>query len=86
MKHTESDQPGLSDLLRENEDLKRQLRELRTDGHTAPPAGPPQVWRPPATTVLAIFLMAVALVVVAFFAGYLPLRKRQARQGIIDVR
>src|SRR5580658_463842 len=78
MKHTESDQPGLSDLLRENEELKRQLRELRTDGHTAPPAGPPQVWRPPATTVLAIFLMAVALVVVAFFAGYLPLRNRQA--------
>src|SRR5579871_2180252 len=77
MKHIEPDQPGLSDLLRENEDLRRQIRDLENGGHGAAQAGPPQVWHPSSTTVLAIFLIAVVMVVIAFFAGYLPLKKRQ---------
>ena len=33
MRHTEPDQPGLSDLLRENEDLRRQIQALKTAGN-----------------------------------------------------
>lgn len=78
MRHTEPEQPGLSDLLRENEDLKRQLQELKSAGNGgahAPAA--PAVWHPSRTAILAIFLMAMVLTVVAFVSGYLPLRKRR---------
>ena len=74
MKHTEPDQPGMADLLRENEDLKRQLRELNAGG----PGAGPHVWHPSSTTVIAIFLIVIVMAAVAFFAGYLPLRKREA--------
>src|SRR5579862_7873517 len=78
MKHTEPDQPGLSDLLRENEELKRQIHELKTAGNGAPHAEPvPQTWRPSAITIWAIFLAAVVAVVVAFFLGNRPLEKRR---------
>ncbi len=78
MRRTEPDQPGMSDLLRENEDLKRQLQELKTAGNGASPGGlPAKVWRPSAITIWAIFLTAVVLVVVAFFSGYVPLWKRR---------
>ena len=78
MRHTEPDQPGLSDLLRENEELKRQIHELKTAGNGAPHAvSVPQTWRPSALTVWAIFLAAVALAVVGFLAGYRPLEKRR---------
>ena len=78
MRHTEPDQPGLSDLLRENEDLKRQIQELKSNGHAhsrADTAG--GVWRPSAITIWTIFLAAVVLVAVAFLSGYRPLRQRQ---------
>jgi len=76
MRHAEPDQPGLSDLLRENEDLKRQIQELKSAGpaHGEPP---PAVWRPSAIAIWAIFLLVAILVVVAFFSGYMPLKKRQ---------
>ena len=78
MRHTEPDQPGLSDLLRENEDLKRQIQELKSTGNgAAHAAASPDVWRPSAITIWAIFLAVVALAVVAFIAGYIPLQKRQ---------
>ena len=79
MRHTEPDQPGLSDLLRENEDLKRQIQELKATGNGTPHAGPsPDVWRPSAITIWAILLAVVVLTVVAFLSGYIPLQKRQA--------
>ena len=78
MRHTEPDQPGLSDLLRENEDLKQQIQELKSAGKGASHAGPsPQVWRPSAITIWAIFLAVIALAVVAFVSGYRPLIQRR---------
>jgi len=78
MRHAEPEQPGMSDLLRENEDLRRQIQELKAAGNGAAHAETaPKVWRPSATTVTAIFLSAVVLAVIAFISGYVPLRKRQ---------
>ncbi|HUE04199.1 MAG TPA: efflux RND transporter periplasmic adaptor subunit [Bryobacteraceae bacterium] len=78
MRRTEPDQPGMSDLLRENEDLKRQIQELKTTGNGASPGGlAAKVWRPSAITIWVIFLTAVVLVIVAFVSGYVPLRKRR---------
>ena len=61
-------------LRRENRELKRQLEELRS-----PHAGPTRsLWHPSAITIWVIFLGALVAVVVAFFAGYIPLQKRRA--------
>jgi multidrug efflux pump subunit AcrA (membrane-fusion protein) len=65
-------------LSQEVEDLKRQLEEqkglARGSGHAA--LGKP--WRPSSVTIWSIFLVAAVLIVGAFFAGYIPLQKRQA--------
>jgi RND family efflux transporter MFP subunit len=74
MRHTEPEQDN---LLRENEELRRQIRELKAGGnggHAAPSA---KLWHPSGTTIWAIFLAAIVLAVVAFFSGYLPLRKQR---------
>ena len=73
MRDTEPDQ---GDLLRENEELRRQIRELKVAGNGGTHATPGS-WHPSATTIWAIFLSAIVLVVVAFFAGYLPLRRQR---------
>jgi RND family efflux transporter MFP subunit len=70
MRHIEPDREQ-ERLLRENEDLKRQIQELKSAGL------PQKVWHPSAVTVWAIFLTAIVLIVVAFFSGYLPLQKRR---------
>jgi multidrug efflux pump subunit AcrA (membrane-fusion protein) len=62
-------------LRRENRELKRQLEELRGPGHSGAPRN---LWHPSSTTIWAIFLCAIVLIAVAFFAGYIPLQKRQA--------
>src|SRR5436305_6535026 len=88
MRHTEPDQPGYpidseaspeqERLLRENQDLKRQLQELKSLGNGAPHSGQsPKVWHPSAITIWVIFLVVTVVVVVAFFSGYLPLQKRR---------
>src|SRR5665213_256901 len=68
-------------LRKEVEDLKRQLREQKglVDGtaHTALT----KPWHPSSITIWALFLGAVVLIVVAFFAGYIPLQKRNALIG-----
>src|SRR5215472_1956205 len=74
MRHTEPDQEN---LLRENEELRRQIRELKTNGNGPHAALPAMVWHPSAITIWAIFLAAIILTVVAFFSGYLPLRKQR---------
>ncbi len=55
-------------LRRENRELQRQLDELKH----------PSYWRPSSVTIWAIFLGLAVLVVVAFFAGYIPLENRRA--------
>src|SRR6266568_3850720 len=61
-------------LRKENEDLKRQLQELRAPAHGGPPA---KLWRPSGVTIGALVLAMAVLIAVAFFAGYIPLRKQR---------
>ena len=72
MRYTETNESAEETLRRENLELKRRLQEL-TGAHAAPR----QIWHPSGTTILAIFLGVTVLVIVAFFAGYLPLQKRK---------
>jgi RND family efflux transporter MFP subunit len=66
-------------LHRENEELRRQLAELKAAAHgEAEPGVPEKLWRPSAITIWSIFLAVVAIVAVAFLAGYIPLQKRRA--------
>ncbi|HXP86660.1 MAG TPA: efflux RND transporter periplasmic adaptor subunit [Bryobacteraceae bacterium] len=62
-------------LRKRVEDLERQLKER---GHSARHSdAPTKLWRPSAITLWALFLGVAVLLVVAFFAGYIPLQKRQ---------
>jgi RND family efflux transporter MFP subunit len=56
------------------EELKRELREQR-ERHASVP---PQRWKPSGITITALFLGFVVLLIGAFFAGYIPLQKREA--------
>lgn len=79
MKQTEPDQSALSDLLRENEALKREIQNLKSAGNGASHQAPSgEIWRPSATAIWAIFLTAIVIVGIAFLSGYLPLVKRRA--------
>jgi RND family efflux transporter MFP subunit len=62
-------------LLRENLELRRQIAELKNGGHAQPSTGH---WKPSNTAIAGIALLAAVLVVIAFFAGYIPLLKRRA--------
>src|SRR6185295_12874920 len=75
MRHIEPDQPSKEEesLRKENQDLKRQLEELR-----GPPGLPTKLWHPSGITIWSIVLAVTVLIVVAFFAGYIPLHKRRA--------
>jgi RND family efflux transporter MFP subunit len=61
-------------LRKEIEDLRRQLKEQQALLQTAAPT--PQIWRPSGGTIAALLLGAAALIILAFFAGYIPLQKR----------
>jgi RND family efflux transporter MFP subunit len=84
MRHIEPDQPEFRDavetteerLRRENEDLKRQLLEHQ---RMALPSRHATKGRYPSTVTLwTIPLVVVAAVIVAFFTGYIPLRRQDA--------
>jgi RND family efflux transporter MFP subunit len=82
MRHIEPDLPGTradeETLLRENQELKRQLQELKSSAHSGTQAGLPiSIWRPSAVTIWAIVLGVAILFVVAFFGGYIPQQKRK---------
>jgi RND family efflux transporter MFP subunit len=77
MRQTEPDPNGLSDLLRENEELKRQIEALKHGSGGFHPAAGRRPWRPSATAIWAIVLFAAVLIVVAFLAGYRPLVARR---------
>jgi RND family efflux transporter MFP subunit len=65
-------------LRRENQELKRQLQELKGVSEESSRGDfPAQLWRPSSLTIWAIVLGAVVLILLAFFAGYIPLHKRQ---------
>ena len=78
MRQTEPNRPDISDLLRENEDLKRQIQALKSAENGASKAEHQgNVWRPSATAIWAIFLGMMVLVIIAFLAGYRPLVARR---------
>src|SRR6266568_1414191 len=64
-------------LLKENQDLRRQLQELKGLNGGAAHAGPVKIWRPSSVTIWALFLAITVLLVIAFLAGYVPIQKRQ---------
>lgn len=63
-------------LRKEIEDLRRQLREQESPGssHAGLAAKP---WHPSSITLWSIFLGVAVIILLAFFAGYIPLQKRQ---------
>jgi RND family efflux transporter MFP subunit len=66
-------------LRRENQDLKRQLQELRGESESPSDTSfPVRLWHPSPLTIWAILLGAVVLVLLAFLGGYIPLQKRQS--------
>jgi multidrug efflux pump subunit AcrA (membrane-fusion protein) len=87
MRHIKPDLPGSEiegetteeRLRRENQDLKRQLLELKGPSHRSEQGGPPtKLWNPSGVTIWSIVLLSAVLIIVAFFAGYLPRQKRRA--------
>jgi RND family efflux transporter MFP subunit len=87
MRHAEPDLPESEvdpatteeRLRRENQDLKRQITELKGSSHGSSRAGPSvKLWNPSGVTIWSIVFFTAVLLVVAFLAGYLPLQKRRA--------
>ena len=64
-------------LRQENEELKQRLHAAET--HVANHVGvPARLWHPSRITIWSLFLIAMIVFVVAFFAGYIPLHQRTA--------
>jgi RND family efflux transporter MFP subunit len=92
MRYSESDLPDTEvaptaeeNLRRENEELRRQLQQLRASSHAAAHplvSTPVKLWRPSRLTIWALCLSVSIILAIAFFAGYLPLRNRTALIGI----
>ncbi|HEY1756670.1 MAG TPA: efflux RND transporter periplasmic adaptor subunit [Bryobacteraceae bacterium] len=61
-------------LRRRVDELERQLREQR-EVHSGPPA---IQWKPSPITISVLLLGLAALLIGAFFAGYIPLQRRDA--------
>jgi RND family efflux transporter MFP subunit len=79
MRSTEPDAHTNESLRRENEELRRQLDALRSRGTAVEPEAIVRpAWNPSRTTIFALALFALVLIVVAFFAGYLPMQHRRS--------
>jgi RND family efflux transporter MFP subunit len=69
-------------LLEEIHQLRRQLDEAQLTRRNDAPhsqaneAAPPHLWKPSRTTISALILVVAVLLVIAFLAGYGPMRKR----------
>jgi RND family efflux transporter MFP subunit len=76
MRYTEPNPPETTEeqLRKQVQDLQRQLREQKRQEHSSLPT---KRWHPSGLTITAIFLAITVLIVVAFFAGYIPLQKRE---------
>src|ERR1019366_1735335 len=91
MRYTEPNQPGSEEiavretteerLRKEVEDLKRQLHKQKGLVHGSSHSALAKPWHPSALTIWSLFLGVIVLIVVAFFAGYIPLQKRKALVG-----
>jgi RND family efflux transporter MFP subunit len=82
MRYVEPDPPGSrveitteEQLRKENQELKRRLQELQHASHRDRPT---KFWQPSRVTIVSIILLGTVVLVVAFFAGYIPLQKRKA--------
>lgn len=73
MRYTEPDPPqtGEDSLRHENQRLREELERLQGGHHSDSPRN---IWKPSAITIWAIFLGVCVLAVIAFFAGYIPMR------------
>lgn len=88
MRHIESDPLGSplhletsaeQRLREENETLRRQLQELKSNGNgPGHGGGPAHMWRPSRLTILAIVLAATLVVTAAFLVGYARVRGQRA--------
>jgi len=87
MRHAEPDLPESEvdavtteeRLRRENQDLKRQIEELKGSSHRSSRSSPSvKLWNPSGVTIWSIVFLATVLLVVAFLAGFIPLQKRRA--------
>lgn len=79
MHSTEPNARSAESLRRENEELRRQLDAIRSGATAVPQASAARpAWSPSKTTIFALTLFALALIIVAFFAGYLPMRHRRS--------
>jgi RND family efflux transporter MFP subunit len=66
-------------LRRENQELKRQLQELRGSAQNPVHEGlPTKLWHPSGLTIWALVLAVAILIVVAFLAGYIPLHQQRS--------
>jgi len=76
MKYSDPHQTGSEteqQLRQQVDDLKRRLRE-QEEGLSGPPA---KRWKPSAITITALLLFLIVIFVGAFFAGYIPLQRRE---------
>src|SRR5258708_6265657 len=88
MRYTEPNQPGSEQiavretteekLRKEVEDLKRQLHDQKGLVHGSSHNALAKPWHPSSVTIWSLLLAVIVLIVVAFFAGYIPLQKRKA--------
>lgn len=78
LSHRHPTEPDAEALRRENEELRRELEALRSAPAAAAVPAPRPGWSPSRTTVVALILLVVTLMAVAFLAGYLPLRHRRS--------
>jgi RND family efflux transporter MFP subunit len=66
-------------LRKENEELKERLQSMGDAAYSHSDGGvPAKLWHPSRLTIWSILLMAIVLLVVAFFAGYIPMHERTA--------
>lgn len=62
-------------LRRENEELRRQIQQLRGSSH-ASTGVPATLWHPSRLTISALCLFVAVIFAIAFLAGYVPLHRR----------
>jgi RND family efflux transporter MFP subunit len=74
-----SDESAEQQLRRRVEDLERQLREQR-EGRSGPPSNGlhAKPWKPSPITISVLLLGLAVLLIGAFFAGYIPLQRRES--------